>query len=65
MLKAKSAECRQPTTLNDHDIFRLKQKAWIEDGALLLTKYQWSMLGKDDFETVQKIGNKFYGKGAK
>lgn len=64
-MKDQSFECRQPTPTNDAESFRMKQKAWNDDRTLVLTKEQQAKLGKDDFETVCRIGNLIYGKGAK
>lgn len=65
MMKACSAECRTKTPLNEKDIFRIKQKGWIDDGTFVATKEQQAKLGLDDFNAIQRVGDKLYGKGCK
>ncbi len=40
----------------------MKANAWKGDKCLVLTKEQQAPLGKDDFDVIQRIGNKIYGK---
>jgi sulfur relay (sulfurtransferase) DsrC/TusE family protein len=60
MLKAKSAECRQQTPLNDGEIFRKKQRGWIDEKTLVVTKEQQAALSNEHFKAVQEIGKKLY-----
>lgn len=62
MLKAQSAECRTKTPLNEHERFRLKQKAWTDDRTLLLTKGQIDQLSKEHKLAIEIIGAMLYGK---
>lgn len=62
MLKAQSAECNHVSPANEHERYRLKANAWKGDKCLVLTKEQQALLAKDDFDVIQRIGNKIYGK---
>jgi hypothetical protein len=61
MLKAKSAECRQSTPLNEVELFRKKQKGWIDEKTLVVTKEQQALLSVQHYQAVQEIGAKLYG----
>lgn len=62
MLKARSAECRGKTPLNESELYRLKKASWHDDKCLIVTKEQQSVMSKQHFEAVQEIGNNLYGK---
>jgi sulfur relay (sulfurtransferase) DsrC/TusE family protein len=59
-MKARSLECRQPTPLNQVEIFRKKQRGWIDEKTLVVTKEQQATLSKEHFNVVQEIGKKLY-----
>lgn len=61
-LRANSAECRTLTPSNHSERFKAKKDAWIIQDMLVVTKDQKAVLGKDDFEAVNRIGNLLYGK---
>jgi hypothetical protein len=63
MLKAKSVECRQPTPLNEGELFRKKQRGWIDEKTLVVTKEQQATLSVQHYQAVQEIGERLYGKG--
>lgn len=63
MLKAKSAECRTKTPLNEVELFKLKQETWHTEKCLIVTKEQQAKLGKQHIDAVQEIALKLYGKG--
>jgi hypothetical protein len=60
MLKARSAECRQPTPLNEGELFRKKQRGWIDEKTLVVTKEQQALLSVQHYQAVQEIGKKLY-----
>jgi hypothetical protein len=53
-------ECRQPTPMNDGEIFRKKQRGWIDEKTLVVTKEQQATLSVQLYEAVQEIGRKLY-----
>jgi hypothetical protein len=59
-MKARSMECRQPTPMNDGEIFRKKQRGWIDEKTLVVTKEQQATLSVQLYEAVQEIGRKLY-----
>ena len=61
-MKAMSAECRTATPLNEAERFRMKQRGWIDEGTLVVTKEQQATLSAQHFHAVQEIGIKLYGK---
>jgi hypothetical protein len=62
MLKAKSAETKYIAPSNEGEIFRKKQRGWIDEKTLVVTKEQQATLSKEHFNVVQEIGLKLYGK---
>ena len=62
-MKARSLECRQASSpLTDDELYRKKQRGWIEDKTLVVTKEQQAILSVEHFDVVQQIGLKLYGK---
>jgi sulfur relay (sulfurtransferase) DsrC/TusE family protein len=59
-MKARSLECRQPTPANEKEIYRIKQKGWIDEKTLVVTKEQQATLSNEHFKAVQEIGKKLY-----
>lgn len=65
MLKANSAECRHETPANEQERFRMQKRAYNNDDFFSLDKFQQATISKSDLEVIQRLGNHFYGKGAK
>jgi hypothetical protein len=59
-MKARSLECRQPTPLNDGEIFRKKQKGWIDEDYLTVAKEQRPLLPNRLISAIIEIGDILY-----
>jgi hypothetical protein len=65
MLKAKSAECRQQTPLNDGEKYHIKYKGWNDEETLVVLKDQQAQLPDRLISAINEIGEILYPKGRK
>lgn len=64
-LRANSFECKQASTTNEQERFRMQKRAYVNDDFFSLSKWQQATISKSDLEVIQRLGDHFYGKGAK
>lgn len=57
------SQYRRPST--PEEVFKQCSKAWRDDMCLVITKFQQAKLSKSEFEVIEAIGNRIYGKGMK
>jgi hypothetical protein len=60
MLKAKSLECRQQTPLNEVEIFRKKQRGWVDENILVVVPEQRVRLPNRLITALIEIGDLLY-----
>jgi hypothetical protein len=60
MMKARSLECRQPTPLNDGELYREKQKGWVDENILVVVPEQRVRLPNRLITALIEIGDLLY-----